>query len=289
MVYKIGKYTTADLSLAAYHNDVEAVSKTDLDFINQSYEHYLEHKRNPVKSALSGPLPKCLVEGSALHCLVLTPEEFMKEYEVLPVGFSRRTSEGKAEYAQKLVSGKPVLSATVVARLKEMAGAILRHPSASELLKNGAPESSYIWVDPDTGVTCKCRPDYLSRLMIPDIKSCQDASYEAFQRAIIDHRYHVQGAYFVDGVKATDGQVKDFTLIAVEKEPPFAVAVYKLDAETLDQGRLEYKRNLMTYKIHKEHPNLWQGYEEMVMTMTLPKWARKNPLNIKSVAVQCLL
>ena len=289
MIYPKGKYSTAQLSLAKYHNEVEAVSKTNLDHINVSYAHYLYNKEHPVMSALSGPIPKCLVEGSALHCLVLTPEEFTKEFKILPVGLNRRTREGKALYQQILSQGVPVLSAPVFTRLEAMAGAILNHPSASALLKNGAPESSYIWTDPDTGVTCKCRPDYLSRLMIPDIKSCQDASYEAFQRAIIDHRYHVQGAYFVDGVKAVDGQRRDFVLIAVEKEAPFAVAVYKLDEETLEQGRLEYKRNLQTYKTYQEHPERWTGYESMVMTMNLPKWARRNPPDIKSVGVETLL
>ncbi len=290
MIYPIGKYTTAQLSLATYHSQVEAVSKTDLDYINQSYAHYIEHKAHPVMSVLSGPLPKCLVEGAALHCLVLTPEEFTKEFSILPVGLNRRTREGKALYQQILAAGKPVLSAPVYTRIEAMAGAILNHPSASALLKNGSPESSYIWEDPDYKLACKCRPDYLgSGLVIPDLKSCQDASYEAFQRAIIDHRYHVQGAYFVDGVKAVDGKTRDFILVAVEKEPPFAVAVYKLDAETLEQGRLEYKRNLQTYKTYQEHPELWTGYDSMVMTMALPKWAKKNPPEIKSVAVDCLL
>jgi hypothetical protein len=223
MIYPIGKYTTAQLSLATYHSQVEAVSKTDLDYINQSYAHYLEHKEHPVL-ALSGPLPKCLVEGAALHCLVLTPDQFKSEFNILKPEMNRRTREGK-----------PVLSNAVYLRIEAMAGAILNHPSASALLKNGSPESSYIWEDPDYKLVCKCRPDYLgSGLVIPDLKSCQDASYEAFQRAIIDHRYHVQGAYFIDGVKAVDGKTRDFILVAVEKEPPFAVAVYKLDAETLE-------------------------------------------------------
>lgn len=292
MIYKLGRYTAEHLSLEAYHHDVEAVSKTDLDNIHQSYQHYMESKKDQ-KSPLSGPLPKCLVEGAALHCLTLTPGEFTKEFKVLPV-LNRRTREGKALYQQILSEGRPVIPARVFERLQAMGGAILNHPAASVLLKDGIPESSYIWTDPDTGVICKCRPDYIQGmqgLVIPDIKTCQDASFDAFQRAIIDHRYHVQGAYFIDGVTAVlhDGCKRDFVLIAVEKDPPFAVAAYRLSDEALDLGRKIYKEDLQKYKSHVEHPDLWPGYSSMVQDMDLPRWAKKYQTEVKEVTAEVLI
>jgi PDDEXK-like domain of unknown function (DUF3799) len=275
MIYKVGKYTSDQLSLEAYHHEVEAISKTNLDHLHLSFQHYLESKKDQ-RSPLSGALPKCLVEGAALHCLVLTPGEFTKEFRVLP-SLNRRTREGKALYEQLLSYGKPVIPAPVFSRLEAMAGAIVTHPAASELLKGGIPESSYIWVDPDTGVMCKCRPDYIQGSVIPDLKTCQDASYEAFQRAIIEHRYHVQGAYFIDGVNAVlqDGKKRSFNLIAVEKAPPFAVAVYRLTDDALELGRAIYKEDLIKYKTHIEDPTLWMGYSPKIQGMSLPPWAKR--------------
>jgi hypothetical protein len=273
MVPKIGKYTSEQMSLDVYHNEVEAVSKTNLDHIHRSFSHYLTSKK-PVKSALSGNLPKCLVEGSALHCLLLTPEEFTKEFRVLPAGLNRKTREGRALYDHIIHEGKPVISSVVYMRIEAMVGSILKHPLASDLLKEGSPEISTIWED--EGMLCKCRADYLKPLVISDIKTCQDASYEAFQRAIIDHRYHVQGAYFLDGTKAVDGVEKDFILIAVEKEPPFAVAVYKLSSDYIELGREEYKKDLARYAYHIKNPEAWVGYDCRYQEMEAPRWAIKK-------------
>jgi hypothetical protein len=289
MIYKPGTYTAEQLSIVAYHKEVEAVSKTNLDAIHRSYQHYLASKEEV--SPLSGSMPKCLVEGSALHCLVLTPGEFTKEFNILPSGLNRRTREGKALYEQIIAQGKPVITSMVFTRLEAMGGAMLNHPEASILLKEGIAESSYIWVDPDTGVTCKCRPDYLRRLQILDVKTCQDASYEAFQRDIVEHRYHVQGAYFLDGVAAVLGsEVKrDFILIAVEKTPPFAVAVYRLDDEAIEMGRAIYKADLAKYAKHTQHPDMFPGYSSGVCDMVLPKWAKKTKPEIKSVGAEILI
>lgn len=87
----------------------------------------------------------------------------------------------------------------------------------------------------------------------------------------------------MDGTYAVTKQKRDFILIAVEKTAPFAVAVYKLDEETLEFGRLEYKKDLQTYDLHQKNPDRWPGYDMNVQTMVLPRWAKKNGIEIKSV------
>lgn len=285
MIYKTGKYTKEEIPLETYHNVVEAISKTNLDYIHQSYLHYLTSK---LPLTLTEPVPKCLTEGAALHSLVLTPDQFATEFKVLPE-LDRRTKAGKAYYNHELAEGKPLISSEEFSNFEEMAKAIANHPSASLLLKDGTPETSYIWTDSDTGVTCKCRPDYLQRLVIVDIKTCQDASYDAFQRAIIDHRYHVQGAYFLDGVHAVDGGIRDFILIAVEKDPPYAVAVYKLDEVFIDAGRAAYKEDLKRYATHIQNPTMWQGYDPMVVEMGAPAWIKKSRIEPKTTTASVLL
>jgi len=286
MNFKTGSYTSDQLPLSVYHGgECPAVSKTELDRINQSYAHYLEGKNSKGIEGVSKPL----VEGGALHCLALTPELFQSEYRILPGGLNRRTREGRALYDSIVAAGKPVITSLTFTRLEAMAGAILNHPSASQLLQGGVPETSYIWTDPGTGVLCKCRPDYMTGLVISDIKTCVDASYEAFQRHIIEYRYHVQGAYFVDGTYAVTKQKRDFVLIAVEKTAPFAVAAYKLDEDTLELGRAEYRKNLQTYNLYQKNPDKWPGYDSGVQTMTLPRWAKRNGAEVKSVSAGVLI
>lgn len=72
---------------AEYHAD-PAISKSDLDLINRSPSYYKYVKGNPrVQTA-------AMLLGSAVHKLVLEPEDFGEEYAVAPLA-DRRTKPAK--------------------------------------------------------------------------------------------------------------------------------------------------------------------------------------------------
>src|SRR5262249_12038745 len=112
-----------------------------------------------------------------------------------------------------------------------------------------------------------------------DIKTTEDARLESFSRTILNLRYHVQAAYYLDiwNDSLAIGQTpkESFVFIAAEKPPPCAVGVYDLAREAINAGRREYIRLLQLY-MECEEQNEWPAYNPDVQEITLPAWALKK-------------
>ena len=63
--------------------------------------------------------------------------------------------------------------------------------------------------------------------------------------------------------------------IAVEKKPPFAVALYQLDELAALQGWVDAREDLRRYKAAKD-TGKWGGYSPRIETLSLPRWAVSN-------------
>jgi exodeoxyribonuclease VIII len=59
--------------------------------------------------------------------------------------------------------------------------------------------------------------------------------------------------------------------LVVEKKPPYAVAVYVLDPESIALGRAEYRRDLQLYAECKR-TGVWPGYGDKIQTIGVPQW-----------------
>lgn len=268
MEFKVGRFD--DISLKEYHH-MPGWSKSALDLVNQSMAHYLHNLENPKEQT------EAMAFGSALHCKVLTPELFDKEFYVwqkLP----RNTKEGKAAWAKAVceAGGRSIIDYEQLARIEAVSNAVLSHPVASQLLCDGSAEQSFMWIDKRTGLQCKARPDYFRNDKIClDLKTTEDASYFEFQRKITNYRYHVQGSFFADGITESIGELcNTFILIAVETSAPYNVAIYRLDDDALSVGRGSYQRNLDTVKEFFESEDKWPGYPVHIQDMILPPWTK---------------
>ena len=156
-----------------YHAN-KAVSKSDLDLINRSPLHYINAAQNPKEQTES------MLFGSVVHKLVLEPETFAAEYIAAPK-CDRRTKEGKAHWQEFIdnITTETVISEEMLTEATAVAEAVRKNPVADKLLKSGQAEQSYFWTDSETGVECKCRPDYLrSDGIVVDLKTTENASPE---------------------------------------------------------------------------------------------------------------
>lgn len=254
-----------NLSNAEYHAS-EAISKSGLDLIEKSPAHYFYREKTKTKA---------MVIGSAFHDLVLLPHLFNEHYAIKPNGLSLASKEGKAWKVQN--ENKEMLSQDEFEQINAMKESILTHHSASKLLQSGKPEVSIFWQDHETGLDCRCRPDFItSNNIIVDLKTTTDASPSGFAKSVANFRYHVQDAYYSNGYyEAFRHQPKGFVFIAVEKEPPYAVGVYILNDEAKLEGEFRFKENLQTYKeaLEKE---VFDAYSQQIETLELPRWAFKN-------------
>lgn len=257
-----------------YHNG-DGVSKSDLDLLHSCPAKYRYRKDNPDDNETPA-----MLFGSMVHKLILEPEDFGNEFAVAPE-CDRRTKAGKAifdEFAAKS-GGRKVVAASDYEIGKAMRDAVMAHPKAAKLLTGGETETSYYWIDERTGILCKSRPDKVNLGYIIDLKTTEDASRDGFARSVLNFRYHVQAAWYLKGYEEAMGIAPEgFIFIAVEKKPPYAVAIYVVNDITIELGEKEAAADLDIYAACAQSGK-WYGYggeNDEVMTIDLPDWAIKR-------------
>tara|TARA_B100000945_G_scaffold276333_1_gene240873 strand:- start:175 stop:1014 length:840 start_codon:yes stop_codon:yes gene_type:complete len=252
-----------------YHSRPE-ISKSDLDAAAKSGVHFL-HKKEGTKSK---PTPAMRI-GSAFHALILEPDVFENEFIYKPEILNARSKEGKEWKARQEEAGKIVLNEDDKEQLQAMSKALLDCSPAKKLLSAaGNPEQSFFWTDKETGLGCKCRPDYLLENggTIVDLKTTTDASYRGFLRSISNFRYHVQAGWYMNGLEQSTGERPDrFIFIAVEKTAPYGIGVYEADlymtVNGYDQARIDLKK-IAKWKEEENYPN----YCTDIQQISLPSW-----------------
>lgn len=156
--------------------------------------------------------------------------------------------------------------------------AVKAHPATQHMLEGDA-ECSAVWIDEATGVLCRGRFDDVALGIgaITDLKTTTDASPLTFSRSLYKFGYHIQAAMYIRGARALGMDIDSFGIIAVEKTPPYAVAVYQLQPAAIFDGARELDALLATWA-ECERTGVWPSYDAEVVKLDLPKWA-PNEIN----------
>ena len=175
------------------------ISSSELKKIMITPAHYKHWKENPQEDT------PALLFGRAAHKYILETYDFYTEFAVAP-NCDRRTKEGKETWNKFVADseGKDVITQEQFEQIEEMRKVMLATPFVSKLI-NGEHEISYFWVDEDTGLECKCRPDSINHKLkiVVDYKTCDNAETEHFMKQAIRLGYDLQASYYLDGVKAS--------------------------------------------------------------------------------------
>lgn len=254
-----------------YHGDTTTISSSGLrTLIDRSPAHYRAEQSRPKTET------PALLLGRAIHARVLEPETFTERFAVAPV-CDRRTKEGKAIWTAHLELHPDATTITAADSevIEGIARAIEAHPIARSAIEGAQAELSGYYVDPETGVRCRIRPDALRADIgvIVDLKSALDASPRAFERVMHQRGYHVQASMYAAGYHAITGEaLTDFLIVAVEKAPPYAIGVYRISDAALMVGRATYRDALRLYA-ECLAADRWPGYSDRIEALTLPTWA----------------
>jgi len=210
--------------------------------------------------------------GTLTHLAVLQPDLFGSTTAVAPI-VDRRTKEGKSiwEQFQAQNTGKEIITNDEREQLTAMRDSVRIHPAASALLGKGTAEVSVFNQCVETGLPLKARMDWVRENAIVDLKTTEDASPAGFAKSVSNYRYDLQAAHYRRMLKLEGRGDLPFYLIAVEKEAPFAVAVYRLDEGDLTLADMQMQQQLRAIASCCEF-NSWPAYSREVETLTLPKW-----------------
>ena len=210
--------------------------------------------------------------GSAVHALVLEPHRNL----VVRGPVDRRGSKWKDKQAE-LTADQVLLPEAEFDVARQMADNILAHPSAAGYFGDGMVAEQSIFADcPDTGLLLKCRPDALSHNVIVDIKTTVDASPSGFDKQVWQYGYGIQDAFYRRVCSLAGLDVDDFIFVAVEKQPPYVVAVHVLSDEYINWADMVVTDTLQRIKYAQENNKFLTGWPE-TNVIHPPRWLGLEP------------
>jgi len=265
---KPGIYKEMDINL--YHSS-EGISNSGLCLFSESPKKYW-YKYLSGMCGIEKPTDDQIF-GSAVHTAILEPDEFNNRYFVVD---KMKRSGKKWNAVLEAAGNKQVLFEPDYRAIEQIMWSLAQIPTAKQIISNGNAEHSIYFNDADTGALCKARPDYFTDTLVVDIKTTKCAEQNEYSKTVKNYNYHRQAAMILDALSAQTGQLYElFVHIAIEKEPPYLIALYVFDDETIEQGRYEYKKALGSYA-ECLSKNEWPGYSLEPVDLSLPSWALKR-------------
>lgn len=175
-----------------------------------------------------------------------------------------------------------------MAKAEAMARAIDNHPTAAGILRSagGQPEQTMVWRDPSTGVMCRCRVDWYRgvyaddtdpdavrrRFIMPDLKTAESASRDAFSRAAAAYGYHQQAEFYLRAPTCLGlDDNPAFVFVVIEKDPPYLVHVMQLDHASMVLGR-NLNQGALNLYAEGMRTGYWPGYGDEIDQVSLPAY-----------------
>ena len=225
--------------------------------------------------------------GGATAALMDSQMVFEAGYFVLPADISsmnKLKNDFKSAFAEATTENpkKTVILAQEYEQARAIADAVHEHPDPwtrdqlASLFSAGnlCAEYSYYWLDEETGLLVKTRPDLgIRKALLADVKTTADCGPWAFSKRIHENGHHIQAAMGLDIVNKVDKcAIDNWLLIVVEQSPPHDVAVYPLGKPSLMLGYQKYREALRRLADCLREDK-WPGKVSGLQTIDVPNYA----------------
>lgn len=243
---------TTSLTNQEYRN-IKAWSKSDLDLAHDSVALIEWNRNNPAPGSDSVDL------GTHVHCALLEPDVFEREYIKVPDFESNKAGKQSAEaFKRSIGDSKVVLDTESYLKVCAMRDSVLAHPVANSLLTSEGQSEASIFAEIN-GLRVKCRPDRIvdsevfGQHILVDVKKTADI--DKFKWSVRDFRYHVQAAYYSDIYKLLTGHYPRFVFTVVGETRSIGrhpVRVFELPKHAVEVGREAYLADLELIREYQE-------------------------------------
>jgi len=233
-----------EMDAVEYHNESPGISYSRMKHMLVSPAMYQLKLQRPMQET------DALRVGRMLHTTVLEPHLVNSEFAIWRDG---RRQGGEWDLFRLTCGNKTIITEPQMACVEGMSEALMNMADfpldvwlSGVKGQNGgadiAPalkEHSLFWVDEETGLQCKARPDAMTLAMnalVGDLKSARSAAVDQFVFDIFKFRYDMQAAHYLAGVKAVYGIDARFAFFAVEKEEPHVAQTFLMSPDALAHG-----------------------------------------------------
>jgi len=246
------------------------------------------------KVLLSGPNAKLAYErenprednddftvGAYVHALCLDPDSVEQNF-IMVGDINRRTNDGKAEWAalqsRAQRTGARVLTSDLREKGELMARSVLAHPSATAILR-AASEREVTVIGEIGGRPAKAKIDAIASVInadgsvdtvIIDVKTTQSADPRTFAADAAKYGYFHQAAWYTRLLRQHRKWVEDFVIVAVEKNPPYLVAVFRIPSVAVSVA--DRKIDEVAERWWKVQAGDRTGYPQDIVELEPPKW-----------------
>jgi peptidyl-tRNA hydrolase len=253
----------ADMPFELYRS-IDAAHFSALKGIMKSPRHYQWSKSNQ-------QVTDAMIFGSAFH-LMMESEALFKEQVVCKPKFDLRKKEDKqlAQEWNEANQSKLIIDTEEMELIYEIKKICDSKQKLANIRRNGRTEISGYYTHPEIAVPCKFRVDLAREEgLIVDYKTTMDASEEGFKWSARKFSYHVQAAFYLDGMSFCSGKpFNNYLIVPIEKNRPCDLNIFHLDSADIDLGREAYLKALQKYKECRE-ANSWPGYTDEIKKLKL--------------------
>ena len=250
-----------------YYSIDSAASQSDLKALLKSYKHYYNAKKGSITT-------DAMELGKMFHMYVLEPLEFDKTYAVGPQA-RRNSKEWKAFESEN--QGKKTIKPDEFQKVKDMYHALEKHKPSSEILNRctGAcshEQAFFFQGTAESGRKTWCRGKFDALTddgWLVDLKTMSDADPKGIFWTMKKWMYHVQPAFYCDGLESLDVEIKGFMFVCIETKDNYTPVVYQMGNEFINAGRELYQKGLDKF-IDRQPEYADQGYSDKIITLQYP-------------------
>ena len=221
----------------------------------KSPNHFIYYKNRERTSSAA------MIKGTAVHTMVLEPNEFEHRYFIAPDGIRRGTNAWKEIVA--VAGEREILKEVEYNVIAKMSRMVVEHYEAREILKAASEFEQHIKLT-FNGLPFHGFADVVTPTMVCDLKTTQDSTPHKFSRTVFNYKYHWQAALYM---KATGKDT--FRFITIESSAPYSVMVYELSHEMIE---LAVKELIEVTNKFKKWDGLEAGYSKEVQIIDVPTW-----------------
>jgi len=212
---------------------------------------------------------KAMNVGTLVHAYVLEGEKAFNEAikrDYITTGFPVNKTTGKPyamtsgkfkEWFADQDQNKKIIQPEDLLEIQQIAHAVKNHKPSVELLTQCEKRETVItWDCPHTGMKCKAMLDGFGQYVALDLKTIgKELTVNGMERQIFDFGYHLQFAFYLDGLIANGYTDASFYVIFAQSSGTYDVGAFEICYTAIDEGRSAYIRAIRNYKQARQEKN----------------------------------
>ncbi len=272
-----------DEPINAYHADKEWWSKSQLWDLWANGPLYF-HGRY-ISGGISNPFGASLVKGTHVHeWAEQGPSAWWGRVVVIPkevLGADGRRTKKTEEWLAGQSADAICLSVEEAEAYHRQFDAILANPIFGRLQEQTEHrEFSIRWIDPETGLKLKCRPDACAATFLWDLKTTKERQpLKTFWRSVIDYGYAFQAEHYLSGARAAGIPATKFVFLLSSTVPPYECHAVVLPEQLLKSARRDLRSTRIDLKTRLLIDHWNQPDAGQITELVVPRWVLKESRN----------